>query len=240
VNRVYCRDVPGVGECVTLSGEESRHLLRVRRAKRGDDVVLFDGRGTEAAGRIAEVAGRDAVVEVLVIETAPPDAATTAALVTAIPKGTRMADLVRACTEIGVARIHPVVAERSAVRPKLGSSSERWDRIAREASKQSKRSHFPEVLPVADLDGGLAQVEGCALKLIADTCADAVPLREALAGRAGCGSVALAIGPEGGFTDEERTRAADRGFIVVRQEGPIMRVETAAAALLAICLYECS
>ncbi|GMU24118.1 MAG: ribosomal RNA small subunit methyltransferase E [Phycisphaerae bacterium] len=127
---------------VTLPGAETAHALRVLRLSVGDPVVTFDGRGTEASGRIV-AAGRGGVE----IDLAPPTRherhKPALTLAVALPKGPRQDLLIEKCTELGVAAVVPLLTERSvsaASEHKLG----RWRRTAMEAAKQSGQCWLPE------------------------------------------------------------------------------------------------
>ena len=238
MTRAFCDDIGEAGGLVELGRDEARHVVRVRRCKVGDEIVLFDGRGRQARGRIESVGKDAATVSVERVETAPRDTACRLTLVTAIPKGPRMADLVRACTEVGVAEIRPVVAERSAVRPDIGSTNERWARIAREAAKQSRRSYLPRIAPVSAFASTLDGAFGVAL--VADAGEESRSLRACLEGCGDNASALLMVGPEGGFSPDELRLAQEAGARAFRLDVPVMRVETAAAVLSALVLYELS
>jgi 16S rRNA (uracil1498-N3)-methyltransferase len=238
LKRAFCDDLGEAGGLVELSREETRHVVRVRRGRTGDEIVLFDGRGRQAFGRLESVDSGPATVSIERVEAAPPDTACRLTLVTAIPKGPRMADLVRACTEVGVAEIRPVVAERSSVRPDIGSTNDRWQRVAREAAKQSRRSYLPEISPVATL--ATALTGAFSLILVADAGDDAAPLRSCLGERGEGATALLMVGPEGGFSPDELRMAVEAGARRFRLDVPVMRVETAAPVLAGLVLYELS
>ena len=238
MDRFFAEALGGAGSRLVLSPEETRHL-KVRRVAQGDEVRLFDGAGHEASARLMESTGRGAVVEVLAVLDAPPDVAPLVTVASAIPKGRRMADLVRACTEVGASRIVPVVAARSVVRPETGERRERWVKIAREAAKQSRRGHVPEVAPVSRFEDVVALAAQHDVGLVADAAAE-MPLRDALEGKPGVSRALVLVGPEGGFTEAELDAARSRGLLTVRLPVPVMRVETAAPVLVASIILACS
>ena len=216
-------------------------MVAVRRVAVGHEVTLFDGAGREATARVASIDGERAEVEVLAVRRAAPDAPCRVTVATALPKGSRAAALVRACTEIGAWRIQPMICERSVVKPERGKVIDRLVRAAREAAKQSRRAWVPEVMPVVTFDEvmkGLTEPEDFAI--LADLAPDARPISEFLQEHASASDVLLIIGPEGGFTDAERDQARASGCAPVRVDGPVMRIETACAALTALVLYACS
>ncbi|MDG3006286.1 RsmE family RNA methyltransferase [Paludisphaera mucosa] len=228
--RFYCPTPPVDGR-YRLDADESRHLTRVCRHGVGDLVELFDGRGFAVAARVA-TAGKDAVA--LEAEGPPlPDreSACSIEVGTAVPKGDRFDWLVEKAVEIGVARVVPLVTERSVVDPR-GSKLDRLRRTIVEASKQSGRSRLMDLSPPEALGAFLGRADG--LRLLADPagvpCHAWPPIAPGVA-------VRLVVGPEGGLTDEETEQAVATGWIRVRLTASILRIETAvlagAAAILA-------
>ncbi|WP_406696735.1 RsmE family RNA methyltransferase [Singulisphaera sp. Ch08] len=232
-DRFYCPDPPVSGR-LTLEGDEARHLLRVRRLGLGDQVELFDGRGYATCAEVTAV-GRDRV-ELVAVGTALADRALPCrlTLATAVPKGERFDWLIEKATELGVARFVPIITERSVVDPR-DAKLERLRRRVVEASKQCGRNLLMEVerptpwpallKSTTDDVRLLAHPSGC--------------LRgQWPRGNAGQGgSVTLAVGPEGGFTDAEVADAQASGWSIVGLGTTILRIETAglvgASAVLA-------
>ena len=251
MDRFHSETIGCVGSRVTLGPEETHHMVVVRRVAPGEDVVLFDGAGAEATARFVSLDGKRAVVEVSSVRRAERDVGCRLTIATALPKGPRAADLVRACTEIGVWRVQPMIAERPVVRPERGKVIDRLRRAAREAAKQSRRPWVPEVLPVATFAEVMKSLRGAkdlaaddrgryGFGVLADTSDDARPIRDALLENVSALNVLAVVGPEGGFTDAEREEARRSHCTPVRMDGAVMRVETACAALTALVLFACS
>ncbi len=222
------------GDSVTVSGSDHRHLARVLRATAGTAVTLFDGVGGEVEARVARV-GRAETLLVLgdAHEIAPANPAPVV-LLTAVPRGGRMDVLVQKTAELGVARIVPVLATRSVVRPEPGRRA-RWEKIAREAARQCGRADVPVV------DAPIALAAALAL---ADLPARRIALVEGERGRSLRSALgtpeptAALVGPEGGFAPAEVTAARDAGFVPVGLGARILRVETAAIVAVAL-IAEC-
>ena len=223
-DRFFCPDSPVDGK-VTLEGDEARHLARVRRVDVGECVELFDGAGSTHQAEVVAL-GRDRV-DLVIRESsfrARPETGSLT-LATAVPKGDRFDWLVEKATELGVARLVPIVTERSVVDPR----SAKIDRLRRtiiEASKQSKRDWLMEIQsPVAVtrvFEGSVDPV-----RLIAHPGAPGILATGLdLAGK----SAILAIGPEGGFTDSEVEWACSKGWLKVGLGRTVLRVETAGLA----------
>jgi 16S rRNA (uracil1498-N3)-methyltransferase len=231
--RFYCPDPPRDG-LYKLPVDEARHLARVCRHIPGDRVEIFDGKGFATAALIVEI-GKDSAMLTAqgtpLRELTPPCLLT---LVTAIPKGDRFDWLVEKATELGVARLIPLLTEHSVVDPR-DSKLERLRRTIVEASKQSRRSR----LMVLDSPRGWAEVVRTTGRTV---CLLAQPggLPPAQWPRFDSHQeVTLAIGPEGGFSRQEQDLALAEGWVPIRLSSQILRVETAglagSAAILALC-----
>jgi 16S rRNA (uracil1498-N3)-methyltransferase len=249
------------GAIVRLEGREADHL-RVKRPERGARVRLFDGRGAEALAEVVEppLGGAPALLRVLE-EREAGEGAVPVTLLVAIPKGKRDLVLVEKATELGVASLRPLVTRRTVGAARHAGDSarpEKWRRTAVEAAKQCGLGRLPEIGAALPLDEALrlygasgeettrgarpgppqdgSSVSECgpprALRLLLHPREDARPLRERLAGPRP-DSVTALVGPEGGFTDEEASAARTAGFEAVRLGRTVLRIETAAIALLA-------
>jgi 16S rRNA (uracil1498-N3)-methyltransferase len=230
------------GARVTLTGDEHRHVARVLRARPGDTLTLFDGAGTEVDAEIIRVDAREAELTLTARRTVRA-AAVDVTLLVAVPRGERMDVLVQKTTELGVGRLVPVVTGRSVARPEAGSARQpRWEKIAREAARQCGRADVPRVDEPTPLAMALAAPELPATRLALWEGApargeEARSLRAALAGAfdgAPHPAVALLVGPEGGFADEEIAQARAAGFAPVGLGPRILRVETAAIVAVAL------
>lgn len=216
------------GGTLRLSGEEARHLARVRRVGAGEVVELFDGLGLATRAEVLAV-GRDEVSLRAVGDPLPdraPDVELT--LATAVPKGDRFDWLVEKAAELGVARLIPLVAVRSTVDPRAGKL-DRLRRTVVEACKQCGRNRLMLVEPVARWSEVMAAA-GEHPRLVAH------PGGAGAAGWPGVvpgGSAWVAVGPEGGFTDEEVQAAEARGWRRVGLGPTLLRVETAAVVACA-------
>ena len=226
LERFFC-PIPPSGGLLTLEGDEARHLIRVRRVEVGEMVEVFDGRGSAYHARVASL-GRDRA-DLEVVEGGGPDRSPAFALTlaTAVPKGERFDWLVEKATELGVARLIPLVTERSVVDPR-SAKLDRLRRVVIEASKQCRRDRLMELDPptpwamLVETGRNL----GCSRWIAHPGGAELA--RASLPG--GSGSGILAIGPEGGFTPAEFDRAVEAGWLAFGLGSTTLRVETAALA----------
>ncbi len=231
----YFVDRPITGDQARLSGAEAHHLTHVMRAVAGDEVVLFDGSGAEFTARIERVGRSEIELAMVSRSVIDREARVAVTLGVALPKGDRQRWLVEKAAELGVARLVPLVTERSNQR-ESAAGLEKLRRAVIEASKQCGRNRLLEIAapePLEDFLGAAARADcrlvahpnGHPLSRVLDELAVADPQ-----------SVALAIGPEGGFSAAEIERAVAQGWQRVDLGQRILRVETAALALVAAVL----
>jgi 16S rRNA (uracil1498-N3)-methyltransferase len=219
------------GKTATLTGDQALHLARVLRAEPGQ---IFDvvANGFLHRAEVASVSEREVLFTLH--EELETDSALPVHLLMAVFKFDHMEWGIEKATELGVARITPVIARRTEKHLSQAAAKrvERWRRIVREAAQQSRRSDVPMVDNPVMLKAALEEVSVQKKLLLAET-EQENSLRAALAD--GAQSVALAIGPEGGWTPEEMKlfEAAEWNTVTL---GPrILRAETAAIAALAVC-----
>jgi 16S rRNA (uracil1498-N3)-methyltransferase len=228
--RFYCPDSPREGR-QRLSAEESHHLIRVCRVRKGDIVEVFDGKGLATCSEVVAIdhGSVELVIRSVLPDRIPPLHLT---LATAVPKGERFDWLVEKATELGVERLIPIATARSVVQP----GQAKLDRIRRsivEACKQCRRDRLMILEPPLDW-----------VRVVAD----AIPPLCFVADPDGRDTsswpaiergqtATLAVGPEGGFAPDELDLAIEAGWLPIRLGENTLRIETAGlagcAALLA-------
>lgn len=224
--RFFLSTPPRDGRAV-LAGDEARHLARVMRCTVGDEVVVFDGRGTSWQARVASI-GRDEVgLEVGEAVTESRSTRVPVTLAVALPKGERQKWLVEKLTELGVERLVPLATTRG-VAEATPAAVERLTRGAIEACKQCGRDAVMTIAPPRSVAEIVRDTSSGATLVVADR--DGLPV-DALVeeGR----SVVALVGPEGGFTAEELATVEAAGGRRVSLGPHVLRVETAAIALAA-------
>jgi 16S rRNA (uracil1498-N3)-methyltransferase len=208
---------------MVLGPAEARHLGVLRLAP-GAAVVVFDGRGGEARATVAELDDTRAVLHLGEATQGAQETPQPLTLAASLLKGDKLAEVVRAATELGVARIQLVVPRRADAREIGAQKLQRLARVAQEASKQSRRAVIPEVLAPVVLDalaweGTLLVAQpGSAVRVM-----DVVDWTR---------PVTVLTGPEGGLTPEEVAALVARGAQAVTLGPRILRAETAPVALL--------
>ncbi len=234
---------------LALPPAETHHLVNVNRARPGDPVVAFDGRGTEWSCRLDRVEGKKhAVLQLLAANTRPP-LPCSLVLAQGLPKGGTMDDIVRQATELGVAVIAPLATARSELHldaDRAEKKADKWRTAAIEAAKQCGNPWVPRLEPVQGLSAFLAgpAARDAELRLVASLHPGARPLRAVLAefraGHAGRAprSAAWLIGPEGDLTPDEVAAALSAGWLPVTLGPLVLRCDTAAACALGALRFE--
>ena len=215
-------------------------MLNVVRVRAGEDVVLFDGKGGEAAGRLVSGRRREATLEILSTDEPDREPSRELTIACALPRATRMHWLVEKCSELGVARLIPMVTERSVVKPgpREDNQLRRWHSTAIESAKQCGRTRLMEVTSVVSFEAVFDQAGRADFRVVASPEADAVPLAAAAQEFRGEASAFALIGPEGGLTPDEVRLAREAGCTVVSLGRLILRVETAAIAVASLLLAD--
>ncbi len=217
-----------------LTGPDAEHLVRVLRVEPGQIYELSDNRNLYLAE--VDSARKSAVSFRITEKLESPPPAVQITLVAALIKFDRFEWLVEKATELGVAVIQPFEAARS--ERGLAQASvkrrSRWEKIACEASQQSRRAHLPLIAPAVRLEKAL-QLPAASVRLQLDENSDVPPILQLLPEtRAAADRVGLLLGPEGGWTDEERQQAVGAGWLAGSLGKNVLRAETAAVAALAV------
>jgi 16S rRNA (uracil1498-N3)-methyltransferase len=218
------------GNRAALTGAHADHLVRVLRARVGQE---FDIVANGVVRRGVVVALADSLVDFELGEEIPAaPAAIHLTLVLAIFKFDRMEWAIEKCTELGVTRIVPVIARRTDSRLVAASAKrvERWRRIALQAAEQSRRASPPEIADPIKLREAMALPAG--LKIVLSEAEEQSQFRDIQP----TGEVLLAIGPEGGWTEDELALLQANGWLSVSLGLTILRAETAAIAATAITM----
>ncbi len=244
LTRVFVDAALEAGSIVELPKDTAAHLCKVLRARSGDEIVLFNGDGREYSGVIEAVRGNRVAVligEARQVERESPIAIT---LVQCVPRGEKMDFVVQKATELGVARIAPVTSQRSVVRldeRQAQAKQTHWQGVAVSACEQCGRARLPGVdvpLPLLNYLGQLAPPEQHApagqrrwvlepqtiapAELAPGTATQGEPLAAAH----------IAVGPEGGFAEDELEAFRLAGFTRLGLGPRVLRTETAAIAAI--------
>ena len=244
MTRLFMEETEAGSGIITLGRDDSHYISKVLRMREGERLTVVLKDGIEALCEIDGSNGGDVTVKVIEtksIVSEPPYGIT---LYQSISKGERMELTIQKCVELGVTGIVPVFSSRCVVRPdepkKQRSKTERWQKIALEAARQSGRGIIPEVREPVSFEKALTMAKDTSdLVLFPWEEEHGVTLKEALRGKDEemPKNIAVFIGPEGGFDESEAELAREKGAVTVTIGKRILRTETAGAAVLAMLLY---
>jgi 16S rRNA (uracil1498-N3)-methyltransferase len=208
---------------VVLQGPEAHHLANVMRAKPADRVTLFCGDGSEYPAEVQSVDRKSVTLTVAPAVHSNRELSFHLEVATAIPKGDRGDFLVEKLTELGVTKLVPLKTRRSVVHPRI----DRLQQTVIQACKQCGRNRLMEIAAVAVWDDYLRDVAASSRRLVAHHgLVSTRPISEIQE----VANTVIAIGPEGGFADDEVAGAVAQGWNVVNLGTRVMRIETAAIA----------
>lgn len=221
------------GSRAALVGEHAEHLVRVLRARVGQDFDIATGQAVRRGRIVSMDSGR---VEFDLAEEIPIAGSVRITLLLSIFKFDRMEWAIEKCTELGVAQIIPVIARRTD--PHLAAASkkrvERWQRIALQAAEQSRGITPPEIADPSKLADVLNT--SARMKIVLSESEDQTLLRDVVRPDTTEGEIFLAVGPEGGWTDDELNLFQQAGWTAASLGNTILRAETAAIAATAVVI----
>lgn len=234
MHRFYC---PGknisVDTIVIDEPNQAHHIKDVLRLKIKEKLDIFDEQRNIYKCCIKEILADKIILEVLAMSTKNVKKKIEIVIACAIPKKSKMDDIVDKLTQVGASRIIPLETERIVIKldaDKKALRGKRWEKIALSAACQSKLDEVPVIEPVSSFKDVLLKFQDYDLKLIPTLCAERKQLKEILEKIKPKKILAL-IGPEGDFTTYEVELAKRAGFIPISLGASVLRVETAAVAV---------
>lgn len=226
----------GISEKIYLNEEQSRHITKSLRMKKGDMLTVCTGDGNDYGCIIDEINKDGARLAVCYKQASDSEADIKVSLYQGVPKGDKFEDIIQKCTELGVYEIIPVLTKRCVSRPQEKQAEkkrQRYARIALEAAQQSGRGIVPEIKKMTELKTAVSQCEA-EIKIVFYE-GGGEPLSALI--KKGAKSAAVFIGPEGGFEKEEVELLKQNGAVAATLGKRILRTQTApVAALSAIML----
>jgi len=228
---------------ITLSPEESHHLVSVNRARQNDPVVVFDGLGNEWLSVIAKADRKEAILEGKKFSRHSPSPFNIG-LAQSIPKSKGLENIIRKATELGIQHIFPIISERTESKIRSGkekAKNGKWLSAAIEGAKQSGNPFLPVLHPAQTLEQFLEkEVSRFELKLVASLEKDSggFPAPKRKDRDAEIPSGLFLIGPEGDFSESEYTLIRQTGFHPVSLGPFVLKCETAAVKALSILQHE--
>lgn len=226
---------------VTLTGDQAHQIRNVLRMAAGDWIVVLDNEGWEYEVVLQEVGGKEIRGQVRQRRAAGGEPRTQITLYQSLLQRDKFEWVLQKCTEVGVTRFVPLVTRRSLVRDTAVKASKlaRWRRILTEAAEQSRRGRIPELMPALKMPQALAGLDAFDCVLLAWAGGEGQGIGPTLAQNVSPPtSVALFIGPEGGFVEEEVADGRQHGAIPISLGRRILRTETAAVVATSLILHE--
>lgn len=231
--RIHVDQPLAVNLTLALPGQAGEHVARVLRLAEGDPITLFNGDGNDYPAQIQAVGKREVTVQVQAAQPVDNESPLRLTLAQGVARGEKMDLIVQKATELGVARIVPLLTERSEVKLDPARAEKRlahWRAVAASACEQSGRARLPEITPTLPLEAwlrGLTDEGALRLALLPEGAQRPGELRFAPAGGL------LVVGPEGGLGQRDTAALADAGFTGLKLGPRILRTETAGLAALA-------
>jgi 16S rRNA (uracil1498-N3)-methyltransferase len=211
-------------ERVVLSKEETRHLRNVLRLRAGDEVQVFDGEGHEFQGEIVDIAKSGAELRIIrEIEPAARESDLDLTLAVAVYKNDKLDLVIQKAVELGVARVQPIVTFRSEIKLRdTEKRTERWRKIAMEATKQCQRARVMTVNETLAFEEFIQTSDNGARLIFSEKDGKGIPASITEK------KITALVGPKGGWEDSEIELAESRGYLPVKLGTRIMKAETAA------------
>lgn len=227
---------------VIIMGSDVNHIKNVLRMKQGEELAVSNGQdGREYRCGILSLEEDRIVCELRFIKEDGVELPSKVFLFQGLPKADKMELIIQKAVELGVYQVIPVAAKRCVVKlddKKAKSKIARWQGIAEAAAKQSKRGIIPQVADVMDFAQALQFAEDMDIKLIPYELAEGMDKTKAIFGQLKPGqSIAIFIGPEGGFEEKEITMALEKGMEPITLGKRILRTETAGLTVLSWIMY---
>lgn len=222
-----------------ILGEDVNHIKNVLRMKEGEEISLvISGDSSEYRCVITEYTDDGVQCEIIFVKESDVELPSHITLYQALPKADKMELIIQKAVELGASRIVPVASKRSIV--KITSAKEdkkiaRWTGISEAAAKQSKRAIVPEIAPVMTFDEAVKDASFCDVKIIPYELCDSSEMdktRNIIDSIKPGESVAIFVGPEGGFCEEEIETARESGIVPITLGRRILRTETAGFTVL--------
>ena len=242
LRRFFVQEINEKDGFLTIAGSEAKHITRVLRMRKGDRLILMDGKGARFQAVIESAGHKEVLVKLEKPIPGPPSSPTKIILCQALLKSRSMDYVVQKTSELGVHSILPFSSERTVVnleKSKFDNKRRHWEEIAQNAAKQSDREVPADVGPLFSLKDLVKKwKQKDAIKAIMWEEEGAKDLKSILQGTSKMRQFVGIVGPEGGFTRKEIQVAKDAGFNPISMGYRVLRSETAAITLVAIIQYE--
>lgn len=226
---------------IDIIGSDVNHIKNVLRLKLGDALFISSGDNVDYTCHITQIAEDYIRADIDFAEENSRELPAKIYLFQGLPKADKMELIIQKAVELGAYEVIPVAMKRSVVKldaKKAEAKIKRWNTIAESAAKQSKRSIIPEISGVLTFQQALEKARGCEIKLLPYECAEGMKkTKDIIETLKTNQSIAVFIGPEGGFDQAELDAAKQAGCEVITLGKRILRTETAGMMVLSVLMY---
>ncbi|KZL93883.1 16S rRNA (uracil(1498)-N(3))-methyltransferase [Clostridium magnum] len=231
-----------LGDTAIIEGDDVKHIYKVLRLEVGDNVSINNCDGEEFLGQIEDVNKKQVTVKCVEKLALNNESPVEIYLFQGLPKSSKMDLIVQKATELGVKEVTPIITDRVVVKNELGEFKklDRWNRIVLEACKQSKRSIIPKVNTPLEFEGLLELLKNMDLIVVPYENAEGHGIKNMVnsINKSHIKKIAVIIGPEGGFEEEEINRLKELEAYIVTLGPRIFRTETAGFVCVSLIMYE--
>jgi len=227
---------------LSITGKEARHIINVLRMKKGETLIIMDGKGQLFESTIEDLNCKEVKVKINKSISPLPSSPIEISLGQALIKAHPMDYLIQKVTELGINSIRPFYSERTVIKLKAGhllNKMDRWMEIMKSACKQCGRVILPTLNPPVPFEEIIKNVlDKKTLKILLWEDEDKTDLKKLLRSMSPLPRILAIVGPEGGFTPNEINLAREAGFHIISLGNRILRADTAAVSLISIIQYE--
>ena len=230
-----------ISDSVILTGENASHIARSLRMKVGEEVVLCDGKGMDYCCIIEKITKSEVHLSVAFKTPSETESEIKISVYQGLPKGDKMAEVVKKCTEIGAHDFHPVIMKRSIMKVDEKSAERKLARlrkIASEAASQSRRGIIPEVYAFENFSEALEKCECERIIIFYENGGEKLNTVLKKFKEENVKSIAIIIGAEGGIDESELQLAEEKGAVIATLGKRILRTQTAPVCAVSNILYE--
>lgn len=225
-------------DTIIINSDDVSHISRVLRLTTGDEIICCDGQGNDYEASICEISKKEVICKILTKTKAETEPNISVTLIQGIPKASKMDYIIQKTTELGISEIYPCSLSRCVSKVDGDKKTERWQKIAQEASKQSGRGIVPTVHDPINIKQAIDVLKDADIAFVPYECQEDSFLKPVLTANKNVKTVAFLIGPEGGFDKSEIELLENSGINIVTLGKRILRTETAGEAVLSMVMYE--
>ncbi len=226
---------------IIIDSEDAKHIKKVLRLSEGDTITVCDGGGTDYEAQICQILADKIICDIKSQKKCESESEVHITLYQGLPKAAKMDYIIQKNTELGICRIVPVTLSRCVVKidgeAAERKKTERWQKIAYEAAKQSGRGVVPEIKMPMSLDKVIDEIKNDDLVFVPYECETDTRIKDVVSEVKMPKRISFIVGPEGGFDPVEIEKIKAAGIRTVTLGKRILRTETAAEAVVAMLMY---